>query len=63
MLASDADERRDDPDRLLAAIILLDQFSRNIFRDRGRAFVADPLARSLTLQALDHGWKGRYGHE
>ena len=63
VLASDADGWRDDPDRLLAAIILLDQFSRNIFRGSGRAFAADPLARSLTLQALDRGWEDQYGPE
>ncbi|OHV17622.1 hypothetical protein BK022_04460 [Methylorubrum extorquens] len=63
VLASDADGWRDSPDRLLAAIILLDQFSRNIFRGSGRAFAADPLARSLTLQAFDRGWEDRYAHE
>ncbi|MDT9694178.1 DUF924 family protein, partial [Streptomyces sp. P9(2023)] len=63
VLASDADGWRDDPDRLLAAIILLDQFSRNIFRGSGRAFAADPLARSLTLQAIDRGWEDQYGPE
>ncbi len=63
VLASDAEGWRDRPDRLLAAIILLDQFSRNIHRGSGRAFAADPLARSLTLRALGNGWEERYTPE
>jgi uncharacterized protein (DUF924 family) len=47
---------RDRPDHLLAAIVLLDQFSRNLFRDDPRAFEADPLSRSLTREALARGW-------
>jgi uncharacterized protein (DUF924 family) len=60
VLASDAMEWRDTPDRLLAAVILLDQFSRNMHRGGAQAFAADPLARSLTLQALSSGWEDRY---
>jgi uncharacterized protein (DUF924 family) len=44
------------PEHLLAAVILLDQFSRNLFRDDPRAFAADPLTRSLTREALARGW-------
>lgn len=47
---------RDDPRTLLAAIILLDQFSRNLFRGQAAAFAADPLARRLTAEALAKGW-------
>lgn len=36
----------------LAAIIVLDQFSRNMFRDTPRAFEADPLARQLAADGL-----------
>lgn len=43
-------------EHLLAAIILLDQFSRNLFREDARAYEADPLARSLTREALGRGW-------
>ena len=39
VLASKAAGWRDDPDTLAAAIILLDQFSRNIFRGSARAHV------------------------
>lgn len=39
----------------LAAIILFDQFSRNLFRDDARAYAADPLARALAREALAKG--------
>jgi uncharacterized protein (DUF924 family) len=45
-----------DADTLLAAIILLDQFSRNIHRDTPRAFEADPAALDLTLFGIGEGW-------
>jgi uncharacterized protein (DUF924 family) len=56
VLATEAAGWRDTPDTLLAAIILLDQFSRNIHRGTAQAFAADPLALSLTREALDKGW-------
>lgn len=56
VLDSGAAGWRDDPDTILAAIILLDQFSRNLFRGDERAFAADPLALSLTYEAIDKGW-------
>ena len=37
---------------LLAGIIVLDQFSRNMFRGTPRAFAADPLARRLAERLL-----------
>ena len=43
------------PQELQAAVIVLDQFSRNIFRDDARAFAADALARRLASEALDQG--------
>ncbi len=36
----------------LAEIIILDQFSRNIFRDTPRAFANDPLALALAQEAV-----------
>lgn len=36
----------------LAEIIILDQFSRNIFRDTPQAFAHDPLALALAQEAL-----------
>lgn len=47
---------RGTPDTLLAAIILTDQFSRNMFRDEGAAFEHDGLARELTLYGLLRGF-------
>lgn len=38
----------------LAEIIVLDQFSRNIFRDDARAFEADPLALVLSQEMIAH---------
>ncbi|KAJ3154838.1 hypothetical protein HDU86_004538 [Geranomyces michiganensis] len=39
-----------DTDTLLAAVIVLDQFSRNIFRGTPRAFASDPIARRLAAR-------------
>jgi uncharacterized protein (DUF924 family) len=39
----------------LAEIIVLDQFSRNIFRDSSRAFAQDAQALALTQEALKEG--------
>jgi len=41
---------------LLAAVIVLDQFSRNMFRGTPRAFAADSVARSLARQAIALGF-------
>ncbi len=50
---------RDELPALSAAIILVDQFSRNIHRGSAKAFVADPLALDLTMSALGRGWVGQ----
>jgi uncharacterized protein (DUF924 family) len=39
----------------LAEVIVLDQFSRNIYRDKPTAFDADPLALSLAQEATREG--------
>ena len=39
----------------LALIIMLDQFSRNIFRGLPKAFAADAKARSIARRAIDRG--------
>jgi uncharacterized protein (DUF924 family) len=39
----------------LAAIIVTDQFSRNMFRGTPRAFASDPLARRLAEEVIAHG--------
>ncbi|RBP79610.1 DUF924 domain-containing protein [Marinomonas rhizomae] len=40
----------------LAEIILLDQFSRNIYRDHPDAFAADPMALALAQVAIANGF-------
>jgi uncharacterized protein (DUF924 family) len=40
------------PRSLLAAVIVLDQFSRNLFREDPRAFAQDPAALALTEDAI-----------
>jgi uncharacterized protein (DUF924 family) len=56
VLRTKAEGWRDTPETLAAAIILLDQFSRNMFRGSAKAFEADPLALELTKLALDRDW-------
>ncbi len=45
-------EWRAEPRGRLAEVIVLDQFSRNIFRNDRRAFEADPLALALAQEAV-----------
>ncbi len=44
------------PRPLLAAVIVLDQFSRNLFRGTPRAFAADSIARRLARTAIEQGF-------
>ena len=46
---------RDDPLGSLAEIIILDQFSRNMYRDTPEAFASDGLAIHLAEEAIDKG--------
>ena len=39
----------------LALIVLLDQFTRNIYRGNGRAFAYDKQARAISLQGIERG--------
>lgn len=43
------------PRAALAAVVVLDQFSRNMFRGSPRAFAADSLARQLAREAIARG--------
>jgi uncharacterized protein (DUF924 family) len=56
LLRTDAQGWRGSPRTLLAAVVVLDQFSRNIFRGKPDAYAGDGLALSLTEEALAHGW-------
>lgn len=49
------DDWRTTPRGRLALVILLDQLSRNVFRDTPRSFAQDALAREVSRQALDAG--------
>lgn len=42
-----------DPTIALANVIVLDQFSRNIYRGSEKAFASDPVALRLTKQAIE----------
>ena len=46
---------RHSPESRLAEIIVLDQFSRNIYRDQPAAFMQDPLALSLAQEMVMSG--------
>ena len=46
---------RDEPLGRLAEIIVLDQFSRNMFRDKPAAFATDAQALVLAQEAISHG--------
>ena len=50
------DHWADSPRGMLALIILLDQFSRNLHRGSAEAFAADPQARNLARRAVARGW-------
>lgn len=45
-----------EPNGTLAILILLDQFSRNIYRDTPDAFSADPKALEIATHAIAKGW-------
>ena len=47
---------RNQAESALAEIILLDQFSRNIYRDSAQSFACDEFAVALVLQAVDKGF-------
>ena len=47
---------KDDVRACLALIIVLDQFSRNLFRGSARAFATDAMAREATRHALAQGF-------
>ncbi|WP_193182669.1 DUF924 family protein [Nisaea sediminum] len=49
----------DSTEGTLAYIILLDQFTRNIFRGSPTAFAADHLARAAAVRAIDAGVDAR----
>jgi len=47
---------QENPEGALALLLLLDQFSRNMFRGNARAFATDALARAVADRALARGF-------
>ena len=47
----------------LAAVILFDQFPRNMFRGDAQAFATDPLALAIAKGALDKGYDAELGKD
>lgn len=58
--AGDLDHWSDDADGSLALLLVLDQFSRNLFRDSPRAFAQDPAALAIAGKALRQGFEGQF---
>jgi uncharacterized protein (DUF924 family) len=56
LVATRAEAWRDTAKAMLAAVIVLDQFSRNMFRKDGRAFAQDALALELANEAITQGF-------
>lgn len=55
-MAGTLDHWCDSPRSALAYILLLDQFTRNIYRGMAKAFAADAKARAATERTLSEGW-------
>ena len=55
-LAGELDHWSYEPRSGLALVLLLDQFTRQIWRGEAKAFAGDPQALKLSLAALEQGW-------
>ena len=55
-LAGELDHWSCGPSSGLALVLLLDQFTRQIWRGEAKAFDGDPQALKLSLAALERGW-------
>ena len=56
------DDMKKNQKSCLALIIILDQFSRNLFRESPKAFAADPKAREVTYYAITQGFDKNISH-
>ena len=54
--AGQLDDMKESQSGCLALIIILDQFSRNLFRNNAKAFAADAKAREFARYALEQGY-------
>ena len=52
----ECDRWRGEPAPLLALVVVLDQFSRNLYRDDPRAFSQDAMALACAGELLARGW-------
>ncbi len=50
------DDWQDNPEECVALVILLDQFSRNLFRNSSKAFEQDYKTRLIVNEAIDRGY-------
>ena len=57
--AGSLDNWRNDADSCLALVIVLDQFSRNLYRGSPRAFAADPKGRAVADLAIGRSYDQR----
>ena len=51
-----------DPEGVLALLILLDQFPRNLYRNSGHAFATDPKALAIAKAAVQAGFHRQVPH-
>jgi len=61
--AGDRERWRSTPRGALAYIIVLDQFSRNMFRNTAKMFAADPLAREVCCEGLEADFDAELGFD
>lgn len=54
-LAGELDDWADEPRSRLALVLVLDQFTRNVFRGDPRTYAGDPKAQRLALEAFEAG--------
>jgi uncharacterized protein (DUF924 family) len=60
-LGGELDHWAETPRGLAALVLLLDQFTRGIFRDTARAFAGDEKAQALAVRAFDTGVERELG--
>ena len=53
----------DSAEEALAAIIVFDQFPRNMFRGQPRAFASDDMAAAIARKAVERGFDGEVAEE
>ncbi len=58
-LAGDLSTWEERPLERLALVILLDQFTRNMYRSQAQAFAGDARAQALALDGIARGWDHR----